>query len=304
MTLIEIVVAAALAAIAITMIYTFLSKGSKIWQEGQKKIEAQQSALLSLNFLIRELELTSNESVTIYPDPSQGLYLTKNGTNTEFTGISFLSSKGKDGTLIYNQMTGEPVWQKFEIIYLDNQNTLKVAKPVELSSGTATPFLLQSVPSDINLLLNGKATPFEVNPENDKIIAKDIAAFFAGLKAGDTEEYFKLKRIKKRHAMSVYNSSINGPIFASYLNIGADWLEMQKIAYSEGNFPSTINGLVLVNGNLLVHPRSRLTLNGVLANLSSNNSIITNVDLTYKQEYAKPLNAYGKAELVFWRELP
>lgn len=75
-------------------------------------------------------------------------------------------------------------------------------------------------------------------------------------------------------------------------------------AYAKGDFPSTINGIVLANKNLMVHPRSRLTLNGILVNFSTENSVMANVDVTYQAAYTKALNTYGSVDVVFWRELP
>lgn len=77
-----------------------------------------------------------------------------------------------------------------------------------------------------------------------------------------------------------------------------------KTTYAPGFFPSTINGIVMVNRRLLIHPRSRLTVNGMLVSFYGGDLIMANVDLNYNQDYAKPLNTYGKTMSVYWKELP
>lgn len=85
--------------------------------------------------------------------------------------------------------------------------------------------------------------------------------------------------------------------------------------YADGNYPSSINGLVLVGNNFLVHPKASLTLEGILVKFlrDSHNyrdynmpvdSLFANIDLTYNQTYAKPLNNYGDTQVVFWKVLP
>lgn len=187
MTLIETLVAIVLAAIVTTTIYNLLVPGARIWQESQKRIEAQQAALLGMNFLIREVEMTTNDSVTIYPDDAQNLRLTQEGASTNFPGISFLSSRGPDGILAYDPSTGAPYWTKFHIIYLDDRKTLRLAAELYLSSKggppapelLSVPFPLQQLPPTVTVVRKGGGGggPLDVDPARDRAIARDVVSF-------------------------------------------------------------------------------------------------------------------------------
>lgn len=180
MTLVELLVAFGIIALAMTTVYNLFIQGAKIWQQSQIKVELQQGALLGTNYLVRELELTTSGSVTVYPDSSNNL--TYNGADKDFIGISYISSKDKDGNLKYEESTGTPIWQKFQIIYLDSQNTLRVSKPLYIhGGGTKKLFPLQSIPAGIKLEREEVEVPpgavFEVDPVRDKVIASNIASF-------------------------------------------------------------------------------------------------------------------------------
>lgn len=182
MTLVELLVAFGIIALAMTTVYNLFIQGAKIWQQSQIKVELQQGALLGTNYLVRELELTTSGSVTVYPDSSNNLYLTYNGAAKDFIGISYISSKDKDGNLQYEDSTGTPVWQKFQIVYLDSQNTLRVSKPLYISGGgTKKLFPLRTIPVDVTLKREEVEVPpgavFDVDPARDKVIASNIASF-------------------------------------------------------------------------------------------------------------------------------
>lgn len=182
MTLVELLVAFGIIALAMTTVYNLFIQGVKVWQQGQIKVELQQGALLGTNYLVRELELTTSGSVTVYPDSSNNLHLTYNGGSTDFSGISYCSSKENAGDLKYEESTGTPIWQKFQIIYLDSQKTLRVSSPLDIQGdGTKNIFPLQSIPAGVKLEREEVEVPpgsvFEVDPARDKVIARDITSF-------------------------------------------------------------------------------------------------------------------------------
>lgn len=179
-TVVELLIAMAMIATAMTVILGLLAKGAFIWRESQNKIEVQQSVLLGIDFLVKELELTTDDSVTIYS--ANNPCLTQNGNNTTFAGISYLSSKNKNGDLIYDEDTGSPLWQKFQTVYFDNKGNLRTTKPLYISgSGSIETFSLNAVPNHIILIREGESNSsgslFEVDPENDKIIARNLTSF-------------------------------------------------------------------------------------------------------------------------------
>lgn len=182
MTLVELLVAFGIIALATTTAYNLFIQGAKIWQQSQIKVELQQGALLGTNYLVRELELTTSGSVTVYSDSLNNLLTYNNGVKTGFSGISYCSSKDKGGDLKYEESTGTPIWQKFQIIYLDNQNTLRVSSPLYIQGGgTKNIFPLQSIPAGVKLKREEVEVPpgsvFEVDPARDKVIARDITLF-------------------------------------------------------------------------------------------------------------------------------
>lgn len=183
-TLVEILVSIAIGIVVLTTILALLFKGLSVWNNSSKATEAQSSTLLAVNFLVRELSISSGESVTIIPDSASGIMLSAGETpKNDWPGISFLSPRDENGVPVFDPVKAAITWQKFHIIYLNKENNvLYLANTLYLYSPSSHPFLLEDAAAK-NIKLIHKPSgiealnPWEVHPATDKVIARNIANF-------------------------------------------------------------------------------------------------------------------------------
>lgn len=72
-TLLEILVALAILAIMMTLLFTMVSSGAKLWETGNKRIEATQAARMGLNTIERDLRQAFAGNVTTYKSDGTAL---------------------------------------------------------------------------------------------------------------------------------------------------------------------------------------------------------------------------------------
>ncbi len=156
MTLIEIIFVLFLMGIMMICLYQTFLPGIKAWQRSDVKAQVQQSALLAVQRITKELRASDIESVVMIQSPARS-----SASITTADAISFLSPFGPDGTHWYDVQKGTILWQKHAIIYLDSQSHILYLQEQPITPPTDSPPCYQ-------------VETFTPAPGKDRVIARNI----------------------------------------------------------------------------------------------------------------------------------
>lgn len=155
MTLVEMLVAMSLLALVSSLVMFLVRPGWRAWIRGARKSEAQQACLVTLTRLTQEYRnaLASSALVTADPpadDPDQ--------LKPHRDSLVFLSNVDSQGTFALAP-DGDPLWQRWVYLYLDNQGQVRVQEQA-LNPPTTLPPL--------------ESRPHLVPSERDRIVARCV----------------------------------------------------------------------------------------------------------------------------------
>lgn len=114
-TLLELVVASAIAMLLLLATYQLLVPGLRIWASTNERGHLQQQVVSAVVRLQHDLKLTSIGSLTIDTQSVRDLDL---GTDERASSVSFVSAMRDDATMRVRN-DGSLVWDHFVVVYLD-----------------------------------------------------------------------------------------------------------------------------------------------------------------------------------------
>jgi len=158
MTLIEIIFVCFLMGVMMICLYQTFLPGIKAWQRSDTKAQVQQSALVAMGRITKELRASDIQSVVLIKNPA--------GTPADapaMDAISFLSPFGADDAPWYDVQNGTILWRKHAIIYLDSQNHCLLMQEKPITPPTDSPPTYQE-------------STFIPSPGKDRIIARNIVS--------------------------------------------------------------------------------------------------------------------------------
>lgn len=134
-SLLEMVVAMALLAIVLDILYQLLVPGLRVWMNGSARAELQQSGVVATNWLAQEFTTSTGDSVVIehlqYTDPS--------GQTRSCDTLSFYSPFDDSHQVQYQPPLGTLLWQKRVIYYMDTAKHLLCRQEQPLTPATTDP---------------------------------------------------------------------------------------------------------------------------------------------------------------------
>jgi len=162
-TLLEVLVATAVLALMMAFLFNLLGSSVKIWEIGNKKIEAAQAARIGLNIIANELKnaYTANETVYTSNGSSRinyaNYFATNTPPNTIGLGNATISSDSHQIRFITSRIdTADPLNEiGFQCIYMTGDNMLGMNRNrsylvrKRVTSGTA-PIFITTYPTSAN----------------------------------------------------------------------------------------------------------------------------------------------------------
>jgi type II secretory pathway pseudopilin PulG len=153
-TLVELLIVIPLVAILFSMVWSFLIPGLRAWTRSDTRSQAQQSALVVSARLVKEVQYSMPESVSIFPASGPA----PDGTTVAQDAVSFVSDLGEDGRVQLDP-SGSPLWQTRLVFYYDAlQQGVRLQQQVLDPSTDPQPL---------------KATSFIPNPQ-DRVLARNV----------------------------------------------------------------------------------------------------------------------------------
>jgi type II secretory pathway pseudopilin PulG len=189
MTLLETIIVFALMGIMLFCLYNTFLPGIKVWQRSDIKTQAQQSALISIQRISKELRASDIKSVVIIKGTA--------GT-TEPDAISYLSPFGPDDRPLYDVATASVQWNKHGVFYINPATHTLHLQEQFFSAPTDSPPSYQ-------------LSAFTVHPDKDRVIARNIQSFTCSAELDPDEENKALKNplsIKVTSKLQDYTSTI------------------------------------------------------------------------------------------------
>lgn len=132
MTLLEILVALSLFAVLTVVTFTLFTMGARAWMKAQAKAEIQLESKTLNARLIRSIESSTLESVSLSSDN---------------TAMALLSARDTSGSFLYEPTTLAPRWQKFLVYYY-----LPTEKEIRLREVPVAGTPLETIPNIIDTL--------------------------------------------------------------------------------------------------------------------------------------------------------
>ena len=127
-TLTEIMISGVLLVLILTLLYQILIPTQRFWLLGDARTEAQLNAQLGFRMLMKELQSSTFNSITVSTNPK---------------AISFASALDSSGTMYFTS-TGRLIWQKYIIYFLSSARLLRKEVTVSGNVPSSTPTPLTS----------------------------------------------------------------------------------------------------------------------------------------------------------------
>jgi len=156
-TLIELLVAASILSLVITMVLSFLVKSASWTQDIREYQGAEQDLSASLSRIAKGLQQAPAQSVlAFYPstDPTQGDLI-----------LAWPTPYDPLGNYFQDPDTFEPIFQGYSIVYLDTATRIVFTSYLPQTPTTAA---LQPLPADIQLA---------INPSTDRPLTRKVDKF-------------------------------------------------------------------------------------------------------------------------------
>ncbi len=160
MTLAEIIVVSVLLIVLSYCLYSTLLPGIRAWRKSDIRADVQQNALIVLQRISNELRASDIESVVIkdltYEEKGTGKMLPCNA-------IIFLSPVGAQNEPLYDVNSGQIIWRKHAVFYIDTATATLHMQEIYLSEAST------SRPEE-------QLKEFTPQPSRDRIVAHHIKA--------------------------------------------------------------------------------------------------------------------------------
>lgn len=157
-SLLEVVVAAALSGLVLALIAQVLRPGLRAWVKGAHKAEVQQNCLIALARVTEEYRNANPDSVRVTSDVSRD----DQGRECHRDAIVFLSSRDRFGHMEFTP-DGDPKWQRWVFFYHDGNGNKIRWQDLPLETSNMNP--------DLN------AVPTLVKSDTDRIVARWVRSF-------------------------------------------------------------------------------------------------------------------------------
>jgi len=160
MTLAEIIIVSVLLLLLSYCLYSTLLPGIRAWRKSDIRADVQQNALIVLQRISAELRASDIESVVI----KDSTYEEKiSGKTLPCCAIIFLSPVGAQNEPLYDVSSGQIIWRKHSVFYLDTATSTLHMQEIYLSEATT------SKPDE-------QMKDFTPHPSIDRVVAHHIKA--------------------------------------------------------------------------------------------------------------------------------
>lgn len=155
MSLAEIIIVLFLWGLILGLLFTLLEKGSFIFKRAEKNVESQQNALMAVIALDSYMRESVWKSVAFKESNDNYLNYKNFPLNriVDVKAVSFITAKDSDNVFRYDDLTGLPMWQRFVIFFLGDQDIVNGVKRHTLYMKTYTPAEAK-LPSPVPTFLN------------------------------------------------------------------------------------------------------------------------------------------------------
>jgi len=160
MTLAEIIVVSVLMIILTYCLYSTLLPGVRAWRKSDIRADVQQNALIVLQRVSTELRSSDIDSVVIKEQTC-----TESGTGRTLPccAIIFLSPVGAKNEPLYDVNSGQIIWRKHAVFYLDTATSTLRMQEIYLSQATT------ERPEE-------QMKEFTPQPSADRVVARHVKA--------------------------------------------------------------------------------------------------------------------------------